>query len=149
MLRVAIALLVCGAGSGACSTVVTESTSLASEGNSSLSGAADGDVRTPDVTRVETEIQAAEEAFFEQFNAVNENEEFEIECRDELVDDARQRVCLPLFWWKSNADTAVNYLKQAQMDEEMRRLVGEHPELWNALLRLATLKEADQRDAAP
>jgi hypothetical protein len=115
--------------------------------------------RTPPALRAE--IERAEDAVFERFNAITSNHEFEIHCHPEKPTGTRipQRVCAPSFvnqagrnvvlavQGNSGAQTEQVYAAEAsndyrQLEAEMRKLASEDPEFFAALQHLIELREA-------
>ncbi len=110
------------------------------------------------------QIEMAEEAFFGRFNDINSDDEFDIHCRRvvELGSRIPRRRCEPNFWRTAQADyaretvialqggfagipeAAIAYAnhKQLQLNDEVRELAAQDPELREALARLATLQQA-------
>ena len=124
--------------------------------------------RTPPALRVE--IERAENAVFERFNAIASNSEFEIHCQLQTETGTRipQRVCAPDFLRQaqersgrdvvlalqgfSGAQSEQFYAGQSAVDykrlaAEMHKLAGEDPEFFSALQHLVELREA-AREAA-
>jgi hypothetical protein len=124
--------------------------------------------RTPPALRVE--IERAEDAVFERFNAITSNREFEIHCELEKATGTRipQRVCAPNFLHQaqeragrdvvlalqgfSGAQTEEMYAGQAsveykQLEGEMKKLASEDPQFFSALQHLVELREAAKEAA--
>jgi hypothetical protein len=109
-------------------------------------------------------IQMAEEAVYDRFNEINSNDEFDIHCRQEMLTGSNisRRVCQANFWrdaqsrageetvralqgsYSLNAQQflAEAIYKRRLLNQEMRRLATEDPELGQALARLGTLEQA-------
>lgn len=123
--------------------------------------------RSPAALRMQIEL--AEDAVFARFNEINSNDDFDIRCRQEVYTGSRvpHRVCLPNLWRDaqreageetvrsmqgSNAFDAAQFLAEAkykyrQMEEELRQLIRDDPELLESIQHLARLTElASDRD---
>lgn len=61
------------------------------------------------VTKLRREFQAAERDFYAAFNAVNEDEEYDVECRNEATLGSRRKVhaCKANFLWRFEAEVAL------------------------------------------
>ncbi|HEU4620493.1 MAG TPA: hypothetical protein VFV10_20835 [Gammaproteobacteria bacterium] len=123
-------------------------------------------VRGRSRAELRAEILKAEDAFFDRFNEINGNDDFDIHCRDEVPINSHipRHKCEANFWRKTESDAGQallrqirgeaapdpqaffgeGYYKDGLMAKEMRRLVAEDPELRAALVRFGTLKEAEQ-----
>ena len=111
------------------------------------------------------EIQRAEQALYDRFNAINSRKEFDISCEYAVLTGTRipHRVCRPDFWRTSEATAAHEtvlgvqgsgfsfgaeqfvaqaFYKQSLLAAEMRRLAATDPELQQAAFRLGTLEQA-------
>ena len=110
------------------------------------------------------EIQRAEEALYERFNAINSKDEYDITCDYEKLTGSKipRRVCRANFWRTSEArashETVLSMqgssafgaeqfqaqalYKQSLLAEEMRRLASTDPELQQAAFKLGTLEQA-------
>jgi hypothetical protein len=110
------------------------------------------------------EIQRAEEALYDRFNAINSKDEFDISCDYEVLTGSRmpRRVCRANFWRTSEARAAHEAVlglqgsssfgtqhfeaealyKQSLLAAEMRRLAATDPDLQQAAFRLGTLAQA-------
>ena len=112
------------------------------------------------------ELYMAEENLFAVFNSLNSDDEYDINCDYEvrLASRKRQHVCMPNFAQKNEADAASAFMAELQrlasnsqgtggasypirararkmeyqMWKEMAAMVSEHPELREALIRLAS-----------
>jgi len=103
------------------------------------------------------EVFRAEEAFYDAFNAVNSNDEFDISCTRRAPTGSRmlRRVCEARFVKDLNEDFAQAFLrgeplppinpmimyKGGLLVEEMRTVAREDPLVLQALIRLAETKE--------
>ena len=113
------------------------------------------------------ELENAEIAFYEQFNALNSNDEFDIHCQSQVPTGRRvpERVCQPNYFFEAQnvaaasrtrgiqgSATAGNsqglvgatHAKGQQLEAEIQKLTREHPELAEALIRLVNAQEAYQ-----
>jgi hypothetical protein len=110
------------------------------------------------------QIEIAENAVYARFNDINSTDDFDIHCRDEMLTGSRipRRICQANFWRDAQADAGQEttralqgafafdpqaikgeaIYRRTQFDEEMRRLISEDKELKEAVVRLATLREA-------
>ncbi len=137
--------------------------------------AADGSTSPPDVGdevvvqgrnfgTLRLEIQRAEEALYERFNAINSKDEFDITCDYEVLTGSKipRRVCRANFWRTSEARAAHETVlrlqgsssfdartfeaqalyKQGLLAAELRRLAATDPDLKQAAFRLGTLEKA-------
>ncbi|HVZ36167.1 MAG TPA: hypothetical protein VG963_27255 [Polyangiaceae bacterium] len=117
------------------------------------------------------EVQRAEQALYDRFNAINSNDDFDITCDYEVLTGSRipRRVCRANFWRKAEANAAHEAVlglqgsssfgaqqfqaqalyKQSQLAEEMRRLAATDPELQQAAFRLGTLEQALSQGRLP
>lgn len=117
------------------------------------------------------EIQRAEEALYERFNAINSKDEFDITCDYEVLTGSKipRRVCRANFWRTSEARAAHESVlglqgsssfgtqqfqaqalyKQSLLAAELRRLAGADPELQRAAFKLGTLEQALQQGRMP
>ena len=108
------------------------------------------------------QIERAEDAFFDRFNAINSSDDFDIVCRmhAELGTTIKKRECRANFWREEDANAARDTLfrlqgsyagdealawhlqavKSDRMIEEMTRLAQEDPELGEALEHLVSLR---------
>lgn len=108
------------------------------------------------------QLERAEDAFFDRFNAINSNDDFDISCRmrAELGTTIKKRECRANFWRDEDANAArdtlyrlqgsyagdealawhIQQVKSGRMLEEMARLAREDPELEAALERLVDLR---------
>jgi len=115
------------------------------------------------------QLEAAEDAFFDRFNAVNSSDDFDIVChmRAELGTTIKKRECRANFWRDEDANAArdtifnmqgsysgieglawhVQQVESQRMIEEMARLAQQDPELAEALDRLVSLRR--RIEAAP
>lgn len=116
------------------------------------------------------QIELAEEAVYDRFNAINSNDEFDIHCYHEPITGSRipRRTCRANFWRKAEsragsetsrairgeyAIASSTFLGEAQykshlLADEMRRLAAEDDQLIGALTRLAQLQQAASDPAA-
>jgi hypothetical protein len=125
--------------------------------------------QTPPALRLE--IERAENAVFERFNAINSDDELDIRCTLETPTGTHmpQRVCAPVFYrdaqahagedttrafqgLSSGVNTEQYYAglaryRYTQLEDEMRRLAGEDRDLLDALQRLLELRQT-AKDAA-
>ena len=111
------------------------------------------------------EIQRAEEALYDRFNAINSRDEFDISCDYEVLTGSKipRRVCRANFWRTSEARAAHETVlglqgsafsfdaqqfeaqalyKHSLLAAEMRRVAAADPELQQAAFRLGTLEQA-------
>lgn len=116
------------------------------------------------------EIQHAQDTFYDRFNAVNGDDQFDIHCREEQVTGSHlsQRVCQPNFWrnllaqsgeqttrerqsggglYSSYAVAAQQYYVEAEykrglFNQKMQKAVTEDPQLQGDLVRLIGLERA-------
>jgi len=108
-------------------------------------------------------IREAEEAYFDRFNEINSNDEFDIHCyyRVEIGSKIPRRRCLPNFWRDRDADigeetarlmqgsfainsqvfVAEQEYKSLKLAEEMERLTAEDEGMLRAVTRLANLQQ--------
>jgi hypothetical protein len=113
---------------------------------------------------VRAEIELAEDAVYERFNAINSDDEFDIECRREAVTGSKmlRRICEPNFWREENANAAretvialqggsalsvqhfwaTQQYKRRLLADEMHRLATEDGEFRDALQHLESLQQA-------
>jgi hypothetical protein len=117
------------------------------------------------------EIQRAEEALYDRFNAINSKDEYDITCDYEVLAGSKipRRVCRANFWRASEAHAAHEAVlglqgsssfgtqqfqaqalyKQSLLAAEMRRLAATDPELQQAAFKLGTLEQALQQGRMP
>jgi hypothetical protein len=117
------------------------------------------------------EIQRAEEALYDRFNAINSKDEFDISCEYEVLTGSKipRRVCRANFWRTSEAHAAHETVlglqgsssfgsqqfqaqalyKQSLLAAELRRLAATDPELQQAAFRLGTLEQALSQGRMP
>jgi len=110
------------------------------------------------------EIQHAEAALYDRFNAINSKDEFDITCDSEVLTGSKipRRVCRANFWRTSEARAAHETVlglqgsasfgaqqfeaqalyKQSLLAAELRRLAATDPELQQAAFQLGTLEQA-------
>ena len=111
------------------------------------------------------QIELAESTFYERFNAINGDHELDIVCRDELLTGTRipRRECQPRFERDEQAAQGADktrglqgsqftvgsgefaaraFYKRGLLQQKMRKLVAEDPQLREALMRYVTLQEA-------
>jgi hypothetical protein len=119
--------------------------------------------RRPEQLRVE--IERAENAFYERFNAVNSDDEYDIVCRYQAVTGSRvpRRICEPEYELAAQAQAGqqevlglqgsafgggsgqfagMAHYKHQLLEEEIRKAVSEDPKLLEALTRLLSLQQA-------
>ena len=114
--------------------------------------------------RLRVQIELAEEAVYDRFNAINSDDEFDIHCRREVLTGTRipQRVCQANFWRNAQSDAAAETVRALQgfsstnaavfqgeafyktrlLEDEMRTLAANDEELLAAIARLAGLTES-------
>ena len=114
------------------------------------------------VIRLRHEFYRAEENFFAVFNELNSDDSFDVDCDyvSVLGDRRRHHLCMPKFAKKAEADATAEFLMSGvdsslseyspnwarvrKMDEflwkEVRALLAEHPELQEAITKLARAK---------
>ncbi|MBN1239268.1 MAG: hypothetical protein JXB36_12260 [Gammaproteobacteria bacterium] len=122
--------------------------------------------RTRAALRVQ--IRQAEDAFYERFNEINSDDDFDIHCRQEPVIGSRlpRRICQPDLWRQALTDIGRDTVlawqgsqapppgahfgralhKGRLLDAEMRRLMTEDPQLRRLLIRISTLEQALDAD---
>jgi len=120
--------------------------------------------RSPAAFRVQIEL--AEEAIYDRFNAINSDDEYDIHCKQIRLTGSKmlRRVCQPNFWHDTEEDVArealiwlqggtaagsgvfrgAQHYKRQVMREEMRQLASEDAEFLEALLRLGRLQQASE-----
>jgi hypothetical protein len=120
-------------------------------------------VRGRTLESLREQIREAEVAYFDRFNEINSDDEFDIHCyyRVEIGSKIPRRRCLPNFWREKDANigeetarqmqgsyainpqffVAEQQYKSHQLTEEMQRLTAEDDELLADVTRLANLKE--------
>jgi hypothetical protein len=97
-------------------------------------------------------VHTAEDKFFSTFNALNDDPRFDFHCHMEAPTGRRlkERVCRANFAEQLTRDATRAYLPVDEVDmlqmekllqEEMTRLVAEHPELFDALSKFSGAKE--------
>ncbi len=118
--------------------------------------------RSPATFRMQ--IQLAEVAIYDRFNAINSDDEYDIHCKRIRLTGSKmlRRVCQPNFWHETEEDVArdallwlqggtavgsgvfrgAQHYKRVLMREEMRQLAIEDAEFLEALLRLGDLQQA-------
>lgn len=111
------------------------------------------------LTHLRHELYVAEEEFFDVFNALNSNDDFDVECEYLTFLGSRRRhhLCMPRFAERAEAEATMNMMlsgewydyrvdvkrlttKEEQMWTEMAELVSEHSELQDAMTKLARSK---------
>lgn len=126
-------------------------------------GNVDEEVVVRGVTRgsLRVQIELAEDAVYDRWNAINGNDELDIVCRLDTYTGSRipQRVCQPNFWRRALADAgretvlalqgsssiaSAVFLGEAMaknrvLESEMKRLAGEDTELLQAISRFQSL----------
>jgi hypothetical protein len=117
-----------------------------------------------------SQIQRAEQVFYDRFNAINSRDEFDITCDYQVQTGSKmpRRVCQANFWAVAQAKAAHEGVlrqhgsanagsaqfegearaKQQELAEEMRRLVATDPELARDASRLGVLQQALARRSA-
>jgi hypothetical protein len=110
------------------------------------------------------QIEQAQEAFYGRFNEINSNDGFDIHCRQEVELGSRipRRICRPNFWREAQATAGTETVRMLQgsyaapaemymggarhqaglLDEELRRLAGEDPQLRRTLIEMTNLEMA-------
>lgn len=75
---------------------------------------ADNSWKKKSVNKLQREYEAAERDFYDAFNAVNNDEEYDVECRNEASLGSRKKVhaCKANFLWKYEATIASNQMDQ-------------------------------------
>lgn len=120
--------------------------------------------QTPAALRIQIEL--AEEAVYDRFNAINSTDEFDIHCEEVAFTGSRMltRFCQPNFWHATEENIAYEtvrllqgsafsmptgvfrgeaHYKRQQMREEMERLAREDEEFLDALRHLYSLTIGD------
>lgn len=120
-------------------------------------------VRGQPLNAIRDLIRQAEEAYYNRFNEINSDDQFDIVCRYrvELGSRFKRRSCLPNFWREADSrigqETARSmqgfqtlptqayvteqHYKTQLLSDEMLRLTREDPELLRAVQRLANLQQ--------
>jgi len=124
--------------------------------------------KTPPALRLE--IERAENAVYERFNAINSTDDFDIHCTLEIATGTHipQRVCAPVFLRNAQATAGKDRGRELQgfgsagseqiqagmasyrylrIEDEMRRLAGEDQEFLAALRRLTELRQRGEQAA--
>ena len=124
--------------------------------------------QTPPALRLE--IERAENAVYERFNAINSTDDFDIRCTFETATGTRmpQRVCAPVFLRNAQATAGKDVARELQgfgsagseqihaglasyrylqIEDEMRRLAAEDQEFLAALRRWTELRQVSQQAA--
>jgi hypothetical protein len=128
------------------------------------------DYRKKSLSRLRKEFNDAEEEFYALFNSVNTDDEFDVDCRNEVALGSRRKVhaCKADFLWKYEAEMAEEYgrridgegggslLRGSQLEKKQELLrskissaISENPELQRSFAILARAKkdvDAKQRD---
>jgi hypothetical protein len=115
--------------------------------------------------QLRVDLEKAENAFYDRFNALNSSDEFDIHCRKEVPTGRRvpERVCLPNYIRDAQsqsgksqtrgnqgsalagdpqASASVANAKRVQLDAEMQNLARENADLQEALTRLVNAQAA-------
>jgi hypothetical protein len=127
--------------------------------------------RTAEALRFE--IERAENAMFERFNAINSHDDFDIRCTLEVRTGTHipQRVCAPVFLRNAQATAGRDTVRSlqgspvggnsaqvqagwasyrySQLEDEMRRLVQQDEQLLAAMQRVLALRGIDESATEP
>ena len=114
--------------------------------------------------RLRMQVYEAEDRFYELFNTLNDDDEFDVICRKEakIGSHILRHVCKPTFERKADAadarmlglDAGVVYgapvilEKRAELREKMEALVSEHPDLLDALTDLDDARRTFEAERA-
>ena len=128
-------------------------------------------VRGQNPASLRAQIELAENAFYERFNAINSRDEFDIVCRDEVLIGSKipRRVCKPRFARAADAAfsagtvrglqggsssgspqqfASLKQVKHGRLQQELRKLAIEDAQLLEALTRLVTLQRGYESPSA-
>jgi hypothetical protein len=121
-------------------------------------------VRSRSLERLQIEVFQAEPKFYDAFNAANTNHEFDIYCelRAPTGSHIQQRVCRANFVAKLEAQAAEAFMrgdpppptyammkaKEPLLYEDIRTVAQEHPEVLDALMKVATARQSFDTEKA-
>jgi len=164
VLRVAALAAVLSAGSACGMAAAQQADSAADETPAAPPVADEVVVRGQNPASLRAEIELAENAFYERFNAINSRDEFDIACRDEVLIGSKipRRICAPKFARAADAAYSegtvrglqgssfagspqqyegLKQVKHGQLQKELRELAIKDAQLLEALTRLVTLQQ--------
>ena len=149
----------------ALSVILQAQQAIAQQGDSAAPQAEEDDSwKSKSLRQLRKEYQEAEEGFYDAFNAINSDDEFDISCKNRkpLGSRKRERVCQAKFRWDYESELASAFArannsggltgmpadqtarmeqKQNQLRAEMSSLIAEVPVVKQAFAELARAKQ--------